>query len=117
VDRDFRVNRKLRETREANQSVLQQKIEHGKHKKASKEVLAWTNAIAEFERREKEQSRQSFKTSQGESKRPLKEKKQLMNKIDVARSISKDSGAAAKQSNGHNKELFSKNETREYHIC
>jgi hypothetical protein len=40
VDRDFRVNRKLRETREANQSVLQRKIEHGKHKKASKEALA-----------------------------------------------------------------------------
>jgi hypothetical protein len=71
----------------------------------------------EFERREKEQSRQSFKTSQGESKCLLKGKKQLMNRMDVDRSISKDSGAAAKQYNGHNKELFGKNETREYHIC
>lgn len=79
--------------------------------------LAKANLMVRVELAKQEQFQRQVEEAQDARRQICKEKTQLVEERDVARSMAEESAAAAKKSDNHNKELFGKIASREYEIC
>jgi hypothetical protein len=116
----FRLSRMTRDSRRQNdmlRALQSDKAKAVEENKTLKGVLAAANAIVRVERAKKELFRQHVDAAQEECDKTYKEKARLMQERDIARKMAEDSAAAARKSEDHNKELFGKIASREYHVC